>query len=250
MQIKIGLFGGDGKMGQAVEQAIPLMKGNDQPVPYLYVGEKKSSLFQQQKKKLADFDSKLIKAVDVWIDFSSPEGLRQLIKTTAKDNSAIVSGTTGLSAADFESLKKQSRNKKIFWASNMSPGLWVFRQMMKGLQAASQFDFAIEETHHTQKKDKPSGTAKTIHQDLEKVINKKIAPPVSFRLGGVFGVHAIHAASSNEVITLQHQALNRTVFAEGALMAANWIAKHVEESGLYSMDEMMIQLNQNERRKK
>jgi 4-hydroxy-tetrahydrodipicolinate reductase len=130
----------------------------------------------------------------------------------------------------------QGKKRPIFWASNMSPGLWAFRQAMKGLQSIASFDFAIEEVHHTQKKDKPSGTAKTLHADLEKITGKKIETPTSFRLGGVFGVHTIYAASSNEVITMQHQALNRTVFAQGALLASHWLVQ--KPAGYYSMDDL------------
>ncbi|MEQ1721944.1 MAG: dihydrodipicolinate reductase C-terminal domain-containing protein, partial [Pseudobdellovibrio sp.] len=109
---------------------------------------------------------------------------------------------------------------------------------MKGLSHISNFDFAIEEIHHTQKKDNPSGTAKTLHKDLEKIINKKVQLQQGLRIGGVFGVHTLSAASSNEMITMQHQALNRTVFAEGALLASDWLVS--QKSGLYSMDDMFL----------
>ena len=62
--------------------------------------------------------------------------------------------------------------------------------------------------------------------------------PISLRLGGVFGIHTLLAASSNEMITMQHQALNRTVFAEGALLASEWIVK--QKAGLYSMDDLFF----------
>ena len=75
---------------------------------------------------------------------------------------------------DFKKLKKASAKRKIFWASNMSPGLWAFRQAMKGLSNISNFDFVMDEQHHTMKKDNPSGTAKTLHADLEKITGKKI----------------------------------------------------------------------------
>lgn len=236
-QIKLGLFGGSGKMGKAVEQMQPIFKGQHEIVPFLFIGKEASSLFAISAQSISAVEEEILADIDVWIDFSSPEGIQELLKVTENQKTAIVSGSTGLSEKDFSYLKKQSAKRKIFWASNMSPGLWAFRQAMKGLNSLSNFDFAIEEIHHTQKKDKPSGTAKTLHKDLEKVVNKKIETPTSFRLGGVFGVHTLIAASSNEVITMQHQALNRTVFAEGALMASDWLVN--QKPGYYSMDDML-----------
>ena len=158
------------------------------------------------------------------------------MQNTHKQATPIVSGSTGLREKDFNLVRKQSAARPIFWASNMSPGLWAFRQAMKSFQLISNFDFAIEEIHHTQKKDRPSGTAKTLQLDLEKIIEKKIETPSSHRLGSIFGIHTITAASSHEMITMQHQALNRSVFAEGAVKAALWLSK--QKSGFYSMEHL------------
>jgi 4-hydroxy-tetrahydrodipicolinate reductase len=238
MKIKLGLFGGSGKMGIAVEQMLLSYKGKNEIVPFLFIGKGASSAFSIDANNINNVEDEVLNDVDVWIEFTSPEGLSELLKATEKHKTAIVSGSTGLSEKDFSNLKKQSLKRKIFWASNMSLGLWAFRQAMKGLKSISNFDFALEEIHHTQKKDKPSGTVKTLHKDLEKIVSKKIETPTSFRLGGVFGVHTLYAASSNEVITMQHQALNRTVFAEGSLMAADWLTS--QKAGYYSMDDMLL----------
>jgi 4-hydroxy-tetrahydrodipicolinate reductase len=238
MNIKVGLFGGSGKMGKAIEQMLPLMKSKNKLVPFLYIGKDTSDLFSISAEKITNVEEDILKDVDVWIEFTSPEGLSQLLKATEKFKTPVVSGSTGLSEKDFSNLKKTSSKRKLFWASNMSPGLWAFRQAMKGLSHISNFDFAIEEIHHTQKKDNPSGTAKTLHRDLEKIINKKVQLQQGLRIGGVFGVHTLSAASSNEMITMQHQALNRTVFAEGALLACEWLVS--QKSGLYSMDDMFL----------
>lgn len=235
-KIKLGLFGGGGKMGQAVEQMLPLMKTVLQPEPFLFLGKETSPLFSFSAQTLSAVEDEILSEVDVWIDFSSPEGFTELLKATERFKTPIVSGSTGLSQKDFSQLKKQSQKRALFWASNMSPGLWAFRQALKGLKSVSHFDFGLEEIHHTQKKDRPSGTAKTLHADLENITGKTIEPSNVFRLGGVFGVHTVLAASSNEVLTFQHQALNRTVFAEGALWAATWLA--TRPSGLYSMDDL------------
>lgn len=232
-KIRLGLFGGSGKMGRTVEQTL---QGFPQLEPYLFVGKESSSVFSVSVSDLKNTEKEIVGDVDVWIDFTSSEGLNVLLEATDSHKTAVVSGSTGLSEADFKKLHSQAKKRAIFWASNMSPGLWAFRQALKGLQSISYFDFAIEEIHHIHKKDNPSGTAKTLHSDLENVVQKKLDKPVGYRLGGVFGIHTVMAASTNEVITLQHQALNRNVFAEGSLKAAAMLAG--EKPGLYSMDDI------------
>jgi len=235
--IKIGLLGSSGKMGASVENLI-LANHAKKLIPYLAVGRQTSTIFAMTTSDLDQTETEVLEDVDVWIDFSSAEGLSNLLVKTKDLKTPIVSGSTGLSEKDFTKLKSQSKNQALFWASNLSPGLWAFRQAMKSFSAIADFDFAIDEIHHTQKKDHPSGTAKTLHKDLESIVNRKVATPVSHRLGGVFGIHNVIAASANEMITFQHQALNRSVFAEGALKAALWL--HGKKAGLYSMDDMYL----------
>jgi 4-hydroxy-tetrahydrodipicolinate reductase len=232
-KIKLGLFGGSGKMGRAVEQSVAQFS---QLEPFLFVGKETSPVFSLSVADLSNTESEILNDVDVWIDFTSGKGLLSLLKATETQKTPVVSGSTGFEGDDFKTVQNTAKKRALFWASNMSPGLWAFRQALKGLNSIPYFDFAIEEIHHTQKKDNPSGTAKTLHSDLEKVVNKKINTPVGYRLGGVFGIHTVMAASTNEVITLQHQALNRNVFAEGALKAACAMAE--KKPGLYSMDDI------------
>jgi 4-hydroxy-tetrahydrodipicolinate reductase len=232
-EIKIGLYGASGKMGQAVEEVIGRELGI---IPYLAIGKESSKIFSISAKNLELIEDEILEDIDVWIDFTSSAGLIELLNKTIKQKTAVVSGSTGLSENDFNFLKKQASKRPLFWASNLSPGLWAFRQALKSLGSIADFDFAIEEIHHTQKKDRPSGTAKTLQIDLEKIISKKIETPASFRLGGVFGIHTVHAASANEVITMQHQALNRAVFAQGALRAGRFMAD--QKPGWYSMEHL------------
>ena len=242
MAIKVGLFGGSGKMGKSIEQAIGDMHPKNRLTPFLFVGKEASSVFAVSATNIKNIEKDVLADVDVWIDFTSDRGLVELLKSTENMKTPIVSGSTGLSKKTFNLMKSAAKKRNIFWASNMSPGLFAFRQAMKSLKCISNFDFAIEEIHHTQKKDQPSGTAKTLHADLEKIVGKKIATPTSFRLGGVFGVHTLHAASWNEVITMQHTALNRSVFAEGSLIAANWLVS--QKKGMYSMDNLFFNKQQ------
>jgi 4-hydroxy-tetrahydrodipicolinate reductase len=235
--IKIGLLGSSGKMGLSVENLI-VADSKKRFFPYLAIGRQTSNVFAITAADLKNTESEVMEDVDVWIDFSSPEGLSTLLDQTKEFKTPVVSGSTGLSEKDFAKLKAQSKSQALFWASNLSPGLWAFRQAMKSFSAIADFDFAIDEIHHTQKKDHPSGTAKTLHKDLETILDRKVPTPLSHRLGGVFGIHNVIAASPNEMITFQHQALNRSVFAEGALKAALWLQG--KKAGLYSMDDIFL----------
>ena len=188
----------------------------------------------------ADSVAKLVpttKQADVVIDFSSPEGLSNLIKDIKNLKCALVSGTTGTSKKQLDELRTASKSKAVLRSSNFSPGLWIFREAIKAFKYSDGFDFAIDETHHTAKKDNPSGTALTLHQDLETITKSKVTKPVGKRIGGVFGIHTVQAASPNEILRFEHVALNRRVFAVGALDAALWIVN--QDAGLYSMDDFM-----------
>lgn len=229
-KINLGLLGASGKMGKSIRQTI------DQSnfIPFLAVSSKNCDEFTFTVTSLENVEPEILQQVDVWIDFSSPEYLENLLQFTS--DTPIVTGVTGCSEAQTHKIKIASQKRPLFWASNMSVGVWALRQALKSLGFISDFDFAVEEIHHTLKKDNPSGTAKTLHSDLEKIVNKKVTLPLGKRMGGIFGIHKITAASKSEIITFEHTALNREVFAEGALKAARWIVN--KKPGYYSMDNL------------
>ena len=87
---------------------------------------------------------------------------------------------------------------------------------------AEGFDFQVSEIHHRDKKDRPSGTAKHLQSLLEEKISN-LPEPLVARSGGVFGKHEVAATSNEEILSITHLALNRKVFAVGAVKAAQWI---------------------------
>jgi 4-hydroxy-tetrahydrodipicolinate reductase len=239
-KIRLGLVGASGKMGLALRHMLHSTEFSNVVTPFIAVSSKVCSEFSFSITSLKNVETEILEQVDVWIDFSSIQQTFELLEQTQNLNTPIVCGVTGFSESEFTKIKNFAKKRPLFWASNLSLGLWTLRQALKTLSLLSDFDFAIEEIHHTLKIDNPSGTAKTLHQDLESMTHKKIAKPNGLRLGGVFGIHKVTAASKSELITFEHTALNREVFAEGALKAARWII--TKKVGYYSMEDLASSL--------
>lgn len=229
-QLKIGVVGAAGKMGKELCQVI-----NEAGfVPFLGMyNAKKPEGFENTANNWQD---KKTEDVDLWIDFSLPEAFDQAIVAMAKLKKPIVSGTTGISAEQKQLLNEAAKTAPVLWSSNMSVGVAFVNKLLSQFKDIKDFDFQIEELHHRNKKDAPSGTAKTMHENLETAVGKKVPPTLSIRGGGIFGVHRIWAMSDQEVITIEHQALNRKVFAEGALKAGLSLLN--KGPGLYSMKDI------------
>lgn len=220
-KVRVGVIGAQGRMGQEICRLL---------------GEARNMRLAAEIGR--DRGRGEVGEVDVWIDFSSPEALAEHLKFALKNGQAYVCGTTGLSAAQTKLLKSAAKKIPVLWSSNMSLGVTVLNEALKVFAALKAFDFQIEEIHHNRKKDKPSGTALTLQQNLEKAVGRSLPAPLSIRGGGVFGVHKILAMSDEEVISFEHAALNRTVFARGAVKAAAWIAGR--QPGFYSMSDCLF----------
>lgn len=175
--------------------------------------------------------------VDVIIDFSTPEICMQSLKVALKEKIPFVSGTTGLSADQEKQIVAAAKEIPVLWESNMSLGVTILREALQVLAKLKGASFQIEEIHHKDKKDTPSGTAKTLQQDLEKATGKSWPTPLSVRGGGVFGEHRVRALCDEETLCFEHVALNRSVFAKGAVKAADWIAGR--EPGFYKMKNVL-----------
>lgn len=222
-KIKIGVIGASGRMGQEIIKVIEANPACE--VFYPVVRSEK-------------FDPKKAKSVQVWIDFSSTEALKQNLQRAAENKTPFVCGTTGFSKKEKDLLQKYSKTIPVLWSSNMSLGVAVLNEALKVFASISHFDFQIEEIHHNRKKDRPSGTAITLQENLEKAVGRKLPEALAIRGGGVFGVHKVFAMSDEEVITFEHTALNRTVFAKGAVQAAQWLAK--QKPGFYQISDVLF----------
>lgn len=198
------------------------------------MGQEISGLLSQSKN--FEVTNKIEKS-DVVIDFTNQEAFSENLSISLKNKKPFISGTTGLSKKQFDSLTKAAKTIPVLWSSNMSLGVCVLNQMIKNLKAINEYDFYVEETHHSQKKDAPSGTALTIQKTLENAIGKKVKDTISIRGGGVFGQHRVLALGPEETLLIQHDALNRTVFARGAMVCAKWILN--KKPGHYSIEDIL-----------
>lgn len=160
---------------------------------------------------------------DVAIDFSLPEGFDAIVQLCVARGAGLVSGTTGISQAQQQALEAAAGSIALVWASNFSLGVAVLDELVeRAAQALAGWDCDIVESHHTQKKDAPSGTALT----LGAAAGRGGAQPsyASLRAGDIIGEHLVQFSGQGERIELVHRASNRDIFARGALFAARQLA--------------------------
>lgn len=223
-KLKIGLFGATGRMGKEISKIVSESNEMD--------------LFLSLDTQTA-CDPNQAEQVDVWIDFSTPEALSMNLKIAVENKKPFVCGTTGFSKKEDDLLASASQKIPVLWSSNMSIGVAVLNEALKIFASLKDFDFQIEEIHHIHKKDSPSGTALTLQKNLQTAVGRTLPEPVSIRGGGIFGIHKIFAMSPEETITFEHTALNRSVFARGAVQAAQWISD--KKPGLYAIKDCLFE---------
>ena len=193
---------------------------------------------------------------NVWIDFTVPAAT--LSALSASGSPAFVIGTTGFTDAEEQQIKAASSSAAIVKAGNFSLGVNLLEALVK--QAASRlgedWDIEVLETHHRHKVDAPSGTALMLGEaaaagrskplsdvraaPYDGADAKRVPGEIGFsvrRSGGVIGDHEVTYASEMEILSLRHTALDRAVFACGAIKAAEWVA--TQPPGLYDMSDVL-----------
>lgn len=235
--LKIALLG-YGKMGKEIEQIC--LQRNHEVV--LKIG----------KDNLADLTVENLQKADVAIEFSTPDTAFANIQLCFDANIPVVVGTTGwLDQLDYCVGQCKNNQKALFYASNFSVGVNVFFEINKKLAQlmANYPDYSVvmEEIHHTQKLDAPSGTAITLAEGIidafpqKKWVNEASVLPnelpiISKREGLVPGTHNITYSSSIDEIFIQHTAHNRKGFAMGSVLAAEFIEG---KTGYFGMSDLM-----------
>lgn len=169
-----------------------------------------------------------IQTGSICIDFTSPEAFKNNYKLIADTFSGTVIGTTGWGDIKNEVVNYfNERNKTLIYGSNFSVGVNVFFELINNASKIfsnfPEYNIGISEVHHIEKKDAPSGTAKST-AEIIKVITGKEIEISSERIGDVKGIHEVDFISDVDKISLKHEAFSRHGFALGAVMAAEWLA--------------------------
>ena len=212
-----------------------------------------------------DFDSQSFCSADVAIEFTAPHVAFDNCMRAFEHNVKVVSGSTGWMAQHEDEMKRlcSEGGKTLFWSSNFSLGVTIFRALNRYLaRIMNRFeDYTpqLEETHHVHKLDHPSGTGITLAEELVSEVDRlngwqmgKLVQPDgteegtdkvpadklclnSIRRGEVPGIHTVTWNSEADQITITHDAHNRRGFALGAVLAAEYTAKH---EGLLTMNDL------------
>lgn len=201
-----------------------------------------------------------VKYADVYVSFAAPAAELTNLPAVADMGKRIVMGTTGFTNEERATLEKsvETRVPAVF-SPNFAPGINILFKLVRTLGLLpSDYDFSIAEIHHTGKRDAPSGTAKKIGELVSKVRgysslihgrngesprNPTELEILSARVGGVPGLHDLIVSGPHEMIRIEHIAFSRSVFAQGALHAAEWIMKRTK-AGIYTMNDVLNEKRQ------
>ena len=253
-KINLGISGCMGRMGQ---QLIKSSKNNRDfnlktLTEYININKRINGI----KPELNSEDA--FKETDIIIDFTIPKCTLEVLKIASKLKKKVVIGTTGFSSSQEKLIKKYSKQIPILKAGNMSLGVNLLMYLTEVASKSLNEDYLskIFEVHHKHKKDYPSGTALMLAKGIadgksrnlnniigRKFLNKKSFPygkKINFnsiRKGEIVGEHEVKFSSGKEIITLNHEAFDRALYSDGALIAAKWLMK--KKSGLYSMRDLL-----------
>jgi 4-hydroxy-tetrahydrodipicolinate reductase len=234
--MKIALIG-YGKMGKIIER-IAISRGHEIV-----------SIYNSQKPFKGNEEC----TADVAIEFTRPDTVVEHIKTAIGQKLPIVVGTTAWSKSQEEIFNLVSQTQgSLLYASNFSVGVNIFQQLTEKLaqliESQAQYTLRIEETHHLQKLDAPSGTAVTLAEGIianntnynewqlgNEVLSHQISI-VAHREPDVPGTHEVFATSTIDTITLSHEAHSREGFALGAILGAEFL---LGKQGVFTMKDVL-----------
>ncbi len=234
--VKLAVVGFQGRMGKRIVelaslnkdfQITALVERKDCPdLPATVAGVKTST------------DINAIKGADVLIDFTTPEATMVNLEACLRHRVRIVIGTTGFTAEQDEKIIAVSRQLAVIRSANMSVGVNVlFGLLRKMTEALKGYGVSITETHHIHKKDAPSGTAKTMGEIVQNAGSMQHVPIESLREGEVIGYHKVTFEGAVDTIEISHNAKTRDMFAEGAIVAAKFVA--YKDNGLLNMQQVL-----------
>ena len=253
-KINLAITGCMGRMGQQIIKSAKL----DENFKLVALTENKKINKKISGIKLDINTEQAFKKSNLIIDFTIPKGTLRVLRIASKLKKRVVIGTTGFTRKEEKLIKKFSKKIPILKAGNMSLGINLLMYLTEIASSTldKKFLSKIYETHHKHKKDYPSGTALMLGKGIaegknrefysmlgKKYLNKKNFPygkKINFnslRKGEIIGEHEVKFSSGKEIITLNHEAFDRSLYSEGALSAAKWLMN--KKPGLYSMRDLM-----------
>jgi 4-hydroxy-tetrahydrodipicolinate reductase len=205
----------------------------------------------------SDFDQlgTMGKVADVVIDFSRPETLPEVCAYIRRTGTPLLSGTTGYSEAELQQLRSLGETVPVLWSANFSLGVAVLYRALRTVSDVLKPDFDIEitETHHNQKADAPSGTAKLLVEAIdpdhaltpvygrEGNCGKRKSDEIgvhALRGGTVAGTHSVHFFGPDEELEFTHRAASRQIFVNGALHMARLLPG--KPNGVYDLQKILF----------
>jgi len=253
-KINLAISGCLGRMGQ---QLIKSLK-NNKNFKLIALTENKAISKKIAGIKLDINTEEAFKKTDVIIDFTVPNCTLDILKIASKLKKRVVIGTTGFTQKEEALIKKFSKIIPILKAGNMSLGvnLLMYLTEIASKSLNDEYLGKVFEVHHKHKKDYPSGTALMLGKGIadgknknlynlmgKRFLNKKSFPygkKINFnsiRKGEIIGEHEVAFSSGKEIIKLNHEAFDRALYSDGALIAAKWLINR--KPGLYSMRDLL-----------
>jgi 4-hydroxy-tetrahydrodipicolinate reductase len=213
---------------------------------------------------ICDFDTRIVgpdriseacRAADVYVTFTTPAAEVQNVPAVAILGKRIVLGTTGFTEEQNRQLREAVEGKvPAVFSPNFSVGVNILFNLARALKAfPKEYTFSISEIHHTGKKDAPSGTAKKLGQIIadmrgysRTVYGREGISPrqpeeleiTALRAGGVPGIHDLIVAGPHEMLRIEHVAFSRSVLAQGAVYAVEWISRQTQPR-IFSMEDVL-----------
>ena len=253
-KINLAVTGCMGRMGQQIIKSAK----SDKDFKLVALTENKRINRKILGVKLEQNTELALRKSNLIIDFTIPKCTFQVLKIASKLKKRVVIGTTGFTKKEENLIKNFSKKIPILKAGNMSLGinLLMYLTEITASSLGNKFLSKIFEVHHKHKKDYPSGTALMLGKGIalgkkrdfysllgKKYLNKKTFPfgnKINFnsiRKGEIIGEHEVKFSNGKEIITLNHEAFDRALYSEGALLAAKWLM--TKKPGLYSMRDLM-----------
>ncbi|HAD80959.1 MAG: 4-hydroxy-tetrahydrodipicolinate reductase [Candidatus Edwardsbacteria bacterium RIFOXYD12_FULL_50_11] len=253
--INLIICGAGGRMGQALIEAC--RENSDFTIAGLIESQGHSMIGQKFGDTLPELSADLGKIIDqgdVVIDFTSPEASLNNARIAAQHKKPMVIGATGINDGQMKELQELSQKVPLLVSSNLSIGVNLLYDIISRAAKTipGNFDVEIIETHHKNKKDAPSGTAKKLLSEITAVRGgrpvyqrENSSQPraegeigvVSIRAGDIVGEHTVIFAGPGERLEFTHRAHSRRVFAEGALAAAKFLAQ--AKPRMYDMKDVL-----------